>query len=183
MARNLLAGNSQMRNELKPPIRVEKVLLSSLKLDSRNARRHSERNVDAVVESLKAHGQVEPLVVRTKNRQIIGGECRYLAMRNPLKWTHAYVVFLDISVEDAKSLAIRLNRTAELAEWNNEFLAENIRDLLNKKYDIDTLGWNPQEIKSILEFNEIKNGFSEIPDLQTLGNSQSHVCPKCGHKF
>ncbi len=157
---------------MKPTLKVERVALSSLKLDPKNARKHSERNIQSVFTSLKDHGQVEPLIVRTKNRQIIGGECRYLAMRERLKWTHADVIFLDIGVKEARALSLRLNRTAELAEWDFSILTDDLA-YLEKDYDLPELGWLPHESEPLLKADWTPPALTDLP---TRGESKpSHT--------
>ena len=45
-------------------MQVKTASLETLKEDPQNARVHPDRNMKAIMESLKTFGQVEPLVVR-----------------------------------------------------------------------------------------------------------------------
>ena len=109
-------------------MKVTTVALSSLVADPANPRTHDERNMAAIFDSLFAHGQVEPLVVQKSSRMIIAGNGRAAAMRR-LGWETCDVVLLDVSDEDARALSIRLNRSGELAGWNESVLAQHLQQL------------------------------------------------------
>lgn len=125
--------------------RVRRANLDDLHEDQANARRHDERNLHAIKDSLKAHGQVEPLVVQASTGRVIGGNGRLVAMRD-LGWTHAYVVDVDVDDHEATRLALALNRTAELAAWDDEVLAQLLEDV-----EIEPTMWNDDELSALLE--------------------------------
>lgn len=83
-----------------------KVRLTSLKYDDRNARHHTDRNIAAIKESLQAHGQVTPLLVRKSTKTVIAGNGTMKAMVE-LGRKHAEVVFLNIEENEAISLGLR----------------------------------------------------------------------------
>src|ERR1051325_10309124 len=93
-------------------LRVEKARLSSLKFDDQNARHHPERNIAAIKESLLAHGQVAPLLVRKADKSVIAGNGTMEAIHE-LGWTYADVIYLDITEKEARALGLRMNRTAD----------------------------------------------------------------------
>lgn len=106
-------------------------MLSSLMLDPRNARAHPDDNLQAIAESLKKFGQVEPLVVQESTGKVIGGNGRLAAMVK-LGWQECDVVRVDVDDTQAAALGIALNRTAELATWNDKVLSEILEDLKGK---------------------------------------------------
>jgi len=124
--------------------------LADLTEDPENARTHSERNINAIKLSLDEFGQVEPLVVQASNGKVIGGNGRLQAMRD-LGWVKAKVVKVDMDDKEAKALAIALNRTAELAEWNYETLAGNLGDLVGGGFDVEKIGWLDHEVEPLMQ--------------------------------
>ena len=116
-------------------LEVRRRTLAELTLDPRNARSHGEANMAAIVSSLQRFGQAEPLVVQAGTGRVIGGNGRLVAMRQ-MGWNEADVVEVQLSDEEAKALGIALNRTAELAEWDERTLA----DLLVELRDDEALG-------------------------------------------
>src|SRR5512139_3076546 len=111
-----------------PHLSVKRVPLDSLHLDPANARTHGPENLEAIVGSLKRFGQAEPLVVQKKSGRVIGGNGRLLAMRK-LDWKDCDIVEVDVDDLTATALAIALNRTSDLAEWNDESLAKLLQEL------------------------------------------------------
>lgn len=127
---------------------VERVRLDTLVADPQNPRRHDERNMAAIVDSLRLHGQVEPLVVQKSSRMVIAGNGRAAALRT-LGETHANVVLLDVSDDEARALSIRLNRTGDLASWNDDVLAKHLREL-DTLDDASDFGFDDSELASLV---------------------------------
>ena len=119
--------------------------LDSLHADPANARQHGDRNLDAIRASLATFGQVEPLVVHAATKRVIGGNGRLTAMR-ALGWTHADIVEIDVSETQATALGIALNRTAELAEWDEQALGKILQSLP----DLEGVGFDDAELKPSL---------------------------------
>lgn len=110
------------------PLRGLAVPIASLTLDPANARKHGERNMEAIVASLNRFGQRTPVVVQRKGMVVRAGNGRVLAARS-MGWQHIAAVVVDDESVDAVAYAIADNRTAELAEWDNETLASLLNTL------------------------------------------------------
>ncbi len=106
-----------------PPdtLTTKRVPLSALHLDPSNARAHGPHNLESMEGSLRRFGQAEPLVVQAGTGRVIGGNGRLVAMK-ALGWTECDIVELDVADLKATALGIALNRTAELAEWDEPVL-------------------------------------------------------------
>jgi ParB-like chromosome segregation protein Spo0J len=102
---------------------IERAPLTTLVPDPANARSHGPDNLASIVASLRRFGQAEPLIVQHGTNVVIAGNGRLAAMRE-LGWTECDVVFLDVDSMDATALGIALNRTADLAGWDDEILAK-----------------------------------------------------------
>jgi hypothetical protein len=118
------------------PLRKLAVPISELHPDPSNARRHGQRNLDAIQASLAAFGQRKPLVVQREGMIVRAGNGT-LAAAQALGWDHIAAVVIDEDSAQAVQFAIADNRTAELAEWDDETLAtlldgmdEPTRDML-----------------------------------------------------
>lgn len=112
------------------------VAVADLNPDPSNARRHGERNLDAIKASLAAFGQRKPLVVQREGMIVRAGNGT-LAAAQALGWEQIAAVVIDEDSAQAVQFAIADNRTAELAEWDDETLAtlldgmdEPTRDML-----------------------------------------------------
>lgn len=113
---------------MKPDLRVEVVTVASLQLDPANARRHSPRNVDAIVASLQAFGQRRPLVVH--GNVVVAGNGTLEAVKQ-LGWKQVAVTRCpdDWTPAQARAFAVADNRTAELAEWDGPVLLDALSEL------------------------------------------------------
>lgn len=106
---------------------VRRARLDELVPDPLNARVHGERNLASIRASLEQFGQVEPLVVQKSSGRVIGGNGRREAML-ALGMEEADVVDVDVDDATATRMAITLNRTAELAEWDYETFVDTIKE-------------------------------------------------------
>jgi hypothetical protein len=127
------------------------VALADLRPDPANPRTHDARNLAAIAASLREHGQVEPLLVQKSTMMVIGGNGRAEAMRT-LGWKLARVALLDVSDTEARKLSIALNRTGELAGWDEAVLARHLADLssLEGAFDVDALGFSTAEMDALV---------------------------------
>ena len=105
------------------PLVITRELLASLHPDPSNAREHGPENLLSIRASLRQFQQVEPLVVQRSSRKIVAGNGRYTVMLEE-GWAEADCILLDLDDTQAAALGIALNRTAELAGWNNEVLGK-----------------------------------------------------------
>lgn len=126
---------------------VERVPLSSLTPDPENARKHPQRNLDAIAASLEKFGQRRPLVVW--GERIIAGNGTAEAAKL-LGWDEIDITRVpqDWSQEQAKAYALADNRTAEMAEWDGQELLMALESLDDEllaasgfsQEDLDDLG-------------------------------------------
>src|SRR5688572_16206458 len=139
------------------------VPLGSLRLCPANARQHGERNLEAIQRSLETFGQAEPLVVQASTRMVIGGNGRLVAMRE-LGWHECDVVELDIDDQKAAALGVALNRTSELAEWDESVLAKILQELDAAGALLGT-GFSKDEIGELLDrIQDETQGIDEVPE-------------------
>lgn len=90
--------------------------IREIKPAKRNARRHTEPNLAAIRSSIEQFGQREALVVR--NGEVVGGNARLGIMRDLGIKEVLTISADDLSEKEAMKLAIALNRSGELAEWD-----------------------------------------------------------------
>jgi DNA modification methylase len=141
---------------------IRRVPIASLNLDPANARLHPDTNLDAITASLKRFGQAEPLVVQAGTSRVIAGNGRLVAMKK-LGWTECDIVELDVDDLKATALGIALNRTAELAEWDEPVLAKLLEEL--KKEDaLEGVGYTNEDMDALLKDLAADQPAAEIDD-------------------
>ena len=108
-------------------MKIERRRLEDLQLDPDNAREHDDANLEAIKSSLGKFGQRKPIVVA--DGVVIAGNGTMLAAQ-ALGWKEIDTVSADDLDElERKAYAIADNRTAELAKWNQEKLAQALADI------------------------------------------------------
>lgn len=95
--------------------------------DPRNARRHGQRNLEAVTESLRRFGLQKPIVVDA-NGVVLAGNATLQAAK-ALGWTEIAVMRSQLTGAEAAAFAVADNRTAELAEWDSAVLDELAKEV------------------------------------------------------
>jgi DNA modification methylase len=127
---------------------VRTAKLSELHADPANARSHDEKNLNAISDSLKAFGQVEPLVVQKSTGKVIGGNGRLEVLRRSGA-TEVEIVEVDIDDAKATALGIALNRTAELASWDDSTLAKLLESLPDDAFA--ATGFSDDDLSELLD--------------------------------
>lgn len=129
-------------------MQVKAIAIDSLRLDDSNARKHSERNLAAIKESLSRFGQRKPIAVR--GTKVLAGNGTLEAARQ-LGWTEIQVVEVPDDWDDdtAKAYALADNRTAELAEWDEATLAKQLLELEDADWDIEALGFELPKLHDV----------------------------------
>jgi DNA modification methylase len=128
-------------------MKLEKRSVKDLSSDPANARKHSDRNIESIMASLRRFGQQKPIVVDLSNVVRAGNGTLEAAKR--LGWETIAVVQSDLTGADMSAYAIADNRTAELAEWDDEILKatlEGLDDALR-----DAAGFDLKELDEILK--------------------------------
>ena len=130
-------------------MKIKTVAIGSISQDPANLRKHGERNIDAIVASLRKFGQQHPIVIDSKGI-ILSGNGRYMAAVK-LGWSDIKVVESSLTGSASTAYAIADNRTAELAEWDTTALAETLRALQSEEFDTAAAGYSDVEIDALVE--------------------------------
>ena len=142
-------------------------LVVDLKLDPHNARKHDDKNLKAIAGSLEQFGQRKPIVVW--GRTVVAGNGTLVAARS-LGWTEIQAVSVpdDWSADQVKAYALADNRSAELAEWDEQVLASQLLELVQAEFDVEALGFElpVEELQDVVE-DEIPE---QVEPKSKLGN-------------
>jgi len=122
--------------------------IDSLHPDPANARMHSQTNLDAIKASLARWGQRAPIVVQRQGMIVRAGNGR-LAAAKALGWSKIAALVVDDSSIEAVAYAIADNRTAELAEWNDEVLAQLLQSLPDEA--LPDTGFDAADVAELLD--------------------------------
>jgi DNA modification methylase len=139
---------------------IEQVPIDSLHPDPANPRRISEEELDSLERSIRQFGFVQPVLARREDRVVIGGHQRLLAARR-LGYTTVPVIWLDISVEQARLLNLALNKIS--GSWDDALLARLLADLqAMPEIDLTLSGFDEDEIADLLKSLETREKREQV---------------------
>lgn len=123
-------------------MQVERLAISALVADPANARRHPQRNIDAIMASLVRFGQQKPIIVDDRN--VVRAGNGTLTAAKALGWTHIDAVRSGLAGGELAAFAVVDNRTAELAEWDNQLLLAVVGEA-----GVGDLGFSRDELEQL----------------------------------
>jgi DNA modification methylase len=134
-------------------VRVQALSMSQIKLNRRNSRTHSGKQIDQIANSIGAFGFTNPLLV-TEDGTLIAGEGRYKAAQLLGLAKVPVIVLAGLSPARQRALAIADNKIAENAGWDRERLAIEIPELTGlletEGLDVSILGFEAVELGQVL---------------------------------
>ena len=116
-------------------MKTEDLLVADLTPYDRNAKKHDDRQITNVMESIRQFGFAQPIVV-DKNNIVIIGHCRLIAAKRLGLRTVPVLRMEELTEEQAQKLRLLDNKLNESA-WDMELIAEDIPELDWSNFDID----------------------------------------------
>jgi ParB-like chromosome segregation protein Spo0J len=143
--------------------------------------RKNDHAVQTVADSIRRFGFGSPILARAADRVVIGGHTRLKAAQK-LGLDKVPVRFLDLDPAEAAALALADNKLGELAEWDEEAVAEILGELEQQGTPIDGLGWDDDELRNLLNAGPGDVAAEEFPEVDEDIETQ-HRCPSCGYEW
>ena len=132
----LPARNVQVVSELKL------LPIETLKPNPRNARMHSDAQIEKIRESILRFGMITPVIV-DKSGMIIAGHGRFEAAKRA-RLGHLPVICADhLSPEEIRAFALADNRLAEESKWDTKILAIELKSLVEAELSC-TVDWSAE---------------------------------------
>lgn len=151
--------------------------VEKLKPYENNARTHSEKQIGEIARSIETFGFNNPVLVDSKEG-IIAGHGRLMAAKR-LGIKEVPVIVLDhLTEKQKKAFIIADNKITANAGWDNDILAIEIENLKLEDFDLDVLGFSPEEMKDL--FPEVK--MEDIDGGYVTPEEQYIVSIECGHE-
>ena len=146
-----------------------------------NARVHSERQVGQIMDSIKAFGFCNPVLI-DKRGTIIAGHGRVMAAKQLNMDTVPVIVLPHLNDAQCRALTLADNRIAMNAGWDEQLLSQELTRLKIDGFDMDMLGFTMTEIN--LYTVDPTEFTPEGMHLQGRLDERSKTrCPSCGHEF
>ena len=116
-------------------MQVKQVRLQELRPYEANAKKHDDRQIKNVAESIRQYGFVQPLVV-DRNGVIVIGHCRFLAAQMLGLQEVPCVCVDDLTPEQVNALRLVDNKSNE-SGWDYDLLAAELGTLDMSAFDFD----------------------------------------------
>ena len=135
---------------------------------ARNSRTHSDEQVAQVAASIQEFGWTNPILI-DETSTIIAGHGRLMAAQRLGLEQVPTIMLQNLTEAQKKAYVIADNKLALNAGWDEEMLAVEIEELLDQGYDTDLLGFEADEIDSLLaDANKVDEGLTDedaVPEL------------------
>ncbi|OYD64838.1 UNVERIFIED_ORG: ParB-like nuclease family protein [Burkholderia sp. CF145] len=162
-----------------PALNIERRPLASLVPYARNARLHSDAQINQIAASMREWGWTQPILV-SEDGMIIAGHGRVLAGLRLGLDDAPVMVARGWSETKVRAYVIADNRLAETATWDREMLSTELAELRDV-FDLSLTGFTAGEIEAMV--------VTDLPPLgveydESAANGVKFIkCPSCGHEF
>ena len=149
---------------------IESKLLADIVPYAKNAKKHDNRQINNVAESIKQYGFVQPIVI-DRDGVIVIGHCRALAAKKLGMEEVPCVCVDDLTPEQVNALRLVDNKSNE-SDWDFDLLADEIPGLDLSSFDFD---WGLPEITEEViedeapEVDEDAEPIAKLGDIWQLG--------------
>ncbi len=135
--------------ELKNRQRVEYLALDALTPYERNARTHSDEQIELIAQAIEEFGWTNPILI-DENNGIIAGHGRLLAARRLGLSEVPCIRLAHLSEVQRRAYIIADNALAERAGWDEELLALEVDWLAGQDFDLDLTGLDDELLGGLL---------------------------------
>ncbi|HDR3524065.1 TPA: transcriptional regulator [Bacillus pacificus] len=132
-------------------MKIERVSMDQLvpaEYNPRKILRKGDPGYEKLKKSLLEFGEVLPIVWNKQTGHIVGGHQRYFIYVDEGR-EGAHVSVVDLPIEKEKALNITLNNSKVGGEWDNEKLADLVKEM--ESVDIELTGFDTEDIDALLE--------------------------------
>ncbi len=112
--------------------------------------RDNDKAVYAVAKSIESFGFISPIIVNEKMQICCGHTRLKAATQNGLDRVPVIVVS-NLVADKFAAYNIADNQTAQIADWNEQLLAEVIAELQSTEIDLEALGFSDSELQTLIE--------------------------------
>lgn len=139
---------------VKLPKKITLVAVDKLVPYVRNARTHSDAQVAKLAASIKEYGWTNPILLDEAGG-IIAGHGRVMAARK-LELTEVPAIVLEgLTDVQRRALILADNQLALTSGWDITLLKFELESLKSENYNLDILGFSPEEVNDILNFDPL----------------------------
>jgi ParB-like chromosome segregation protein Spo0J len=185
-------GSAQAGDSGKKKLRIEYRAVDSLVPYARNARTHSDLQIDQVVASIREFGWTNPVLLDGENG-IIAGHARVEAAKRIGLTDIPCIELAGLSEAQKRAYIIADNKLALNAGWDEDLLRLEMTDLADLDFNMELLGFEEDELSELMH-PASEAGLTDpddvpsppdvpatrLGDLWVLGNHRLYHI-ECGH--
>ena len=128
---------------------IELIALDALTPYDKNARLHTRSQIEKIAKSIAAFGFNNPILIDS-DQGIIAGHGRLEAAKF-LGLESVPVIRLDhLSDKERRAYILADNRLADLSQWDEELLGQEVAALQEAALDLDAMGWTEDELEALI---------------------------------
>jgi ParB-like chromosome segregation protein Spo0J len=163
-----------IRGHAKPPGDASRLAvvyrpIAELKLDPKNPRRHSPRQINQIARSIRNFGFIAPMLIDASSR-VIAGHGRLMAAQH-LGLSEAPTICVDhLSEAQVRVFMIADNGLTDNSFWDERLLAEQLKELslLDLDFSLELTGFEMGEIDLRIEGLTPTRKVMKIPPMRYL---------------
>ncbi len=167
------------KDDKKEALSVEWRALDSIRPYPKNARKISQKAIDAVARSITEFGWRQPIVVDKEGVIVIGHVRRLAAIQLTLVEVPVHVC--DLPPAKIRALRLMDNRSHDEAQWDMEVLTAEMLELRGLDLDLSMTGFDQLELDRF---------WDNVPDIhfrefdESCADSVKYMqCPRCGEQI
>lgn len=120
---------------------------------AKNARTHSDEQVDQIAASIREFGFTNPILVDSADG-IIAGHGRLMAAKRLGLATVPVIVLDHLTDAQRRAYILADNKLALNAGWDNDLLAQELAQLQDEGFDLELAGFSDEELADLLPDND-----------------------------
>lgn len=139
---------SRLGNEFQP--KIEYRLAHDLRPLGRIARRHPQKQIEKIADSIRQFGFLDPLLI-DETGAVLAGLARLAAAKLLLMTTLPVIVTSHLTPAEKRAYVLAANRLPEHSEWDRDILGEELRELmtLDRDFEVEIAGWETIELENL----------------------------------
>lgn len=181
-------NNADIRGDgLIRSLKVELRPLAAVRPAKRNARTHSEKQIEQIASSIRQFGFTNPIIVNDEG-MIVAGHGRHAAAKLLGMADVPVIPIDDLDPAELRTYALADNRIAQNAGWDAEVLRIEFEELnaLELSFDLEITGFSTTEMDQLLVITPEEEKLEKLPEVdkkQTCGVERGDVWILGNHRL
>ena len=168
-------------------LKVELRPLAAVRPAKRNARTHSEKQIEQIASSIRQFGFTNPIIVNDEG-MIVAGHGRHAAAKLLGMADVPVIPIHDLDPAELRTYALADNRIAQNAGWDAEVLRIEFEELnaLELSFDLEITGFSTTEMDQLLVITPEEEKLEKLPEVdkkQTCGVERGDVWILGNHRL